>query len=39
LIETPADMPLSLIEQGIDVSIQNLPENSDTMTDRDHHIE
>lgn len=32
-------MPLSLIEQGVDVSIQNLPENPDTMTDRDHHIE
>jgi hypothetical protein len=32
-------MPLSLIEQGVDVSIQNLPENPDTVTDRDHHIE
>jgi len=32
-------MSLSLIEQGVDVSIQNLPENPDTMTDRDHHIE
>ena len=32
-------MPLSLIEQGVDVSIQNLPENPDTMSDRDHHIE
>jgi hypothetical protein len=28
-----------IIEQGVDVSIQNLPENPDTMTDRDHHIE
>lgn len=32
-------MPLSLIEQGVDVSIQNLPENTDTMTDRDRHVE
>ena len=39
MIEKPADMPLSLIEQGVDVSIQNIPKNPDTMTDRDHHIE